>query len=127
MASPAVATAASNTGDSATPTITEPSGAAQGDLLVAVVGSGNAGTAITGLTGWTQLAEGDDTQGNRFWYGWIIRGASAPDLVAAAANENWTTSCVRITGHDGTTPIGSDHANANGSGTTPDPPNVDPG
>jgi hypothetical protein len=127
MASPVVQTAAGNTGNTATPTITEPASAAENDLLIAVVGSGDAGTAITGLTGWTQLGEGDDTQGNRFWYGWIIRGASAPDLVAAAANENWTTNCIRITGHDPTTPIGTDHGTANGTGTTPDPPNVDPG
>lgn len=127
MASPTVQTAAGNSGNSATPTITEPASAAQDDLLIAVVGSSDPGTAITGLTGWTQLGEGSDTQGNRYWYGWIIRGASAPDLVAAAANTNWATGCVRITGHDPTTPIGTDHGTANGSGTTPDPPNVDPG
>jgi hypothetical protein len=130
MASPAVQTASENSGNSATPTITEPASTAQGDLLLAVVGSATPGTAITGLTGWTQLAEGDDGQGNRFWYGWIIRGASAPDLVAAAANTNWVTGCLRITGHDATTPIGSDHANSTtgtNPGVNPDPPNVDPG
>jgi hypothetical protein len=126
VASPTVQTAAGATGNSATPTITEPASAAQDDLLIAVVGSSDPATAITGLTGWTQLAEGDDTQGNRYWYGWIIRGASAPDLVAAAANTNWCTHCVRITGHDDTTPIAGS-ANANGSGAAPDSPNVDPG
>lgn len=127
MASPAVQTAAGNSGNSATPTITEPASAAQGDLLIAVVGNADEATAITGLTGWTQLGEGDDGQGNRYWYGWIIRGASAPDLVAASANANWVTGCIRVTGHDGTTPIGTDHATATGSSTNPDPPNVDPG
>jgi len=130
MASPAVQTSSENSGNSATPTITEPASAVSGDLLVAVVGSSDPGTAITGLTGWTQLAEGSDGQGNRYWYGWIIRGASAPDLVAAAANTNWVTGCIRIDGHDSTTPIGSDHANSTtgtNPGVNPDPPNVDPG
>jgi hypothetical protein len=127
MASPTVQTASENSGNSATPTITEPASATSGDLLVAVIGSANAATAISGLTGWTQLGEGDDTQGNRYWYGWIIRGASAPDLTAAAANARWVAMCLRIDGHDATTPIGTDHGTANGSGTTPDPPNVDPG
>lgn len=127
MASPTVQTAAGNTGDSATPTITEPAGATTGDLLIAVIGSATETTAITGLTGWTQLGEGNDGVGNRYWYGWIIRGGSAPDLVAAAANANWSTGCVRITGHHATTPIGTNHGTATGTDTAPDPPNVDPG
>jgi hypothetical protein len=127
VASPVPQSAAGATGNDATPTITEPSGSVSGDLLYAVVGSADAGTAITGLTGWNELAEGDDGQGNRYWHGWIERGASAPDLVAAAANARWHTSCVRIDGHDPTTPIGTDHGTSTGSGTTPDPPNVDPG
>ena len=127
MASPVVQSASEASSSSATPTITEPASAAQDDLLIAVVGSADAGTAITGLTGWTQLGEGDDGVGNRFWYGWIIRGASAPDLVAAAANANWVAMCVRIDGHDPTTPIGTDHATATGTSVNPDAPNVDPG
>ena len=127
MASPAFQTAGENSGGSTTPSFTEPASAVEGNLLIGVMGHAVATTAITGLTGWTELGEGDDTQGNRFWYGWIIRGASAPDLIAAAANGEWATSCVRIDGHDPTTPIGTDHGTANGSGSTPDPPNVDPG
>ncbi len=127
MASPVVQSASEALGNSATPTITEPASAAQDDLLIAVVGSADAGTAITGLTGWTQLGEGDDGVGNRFWFGWIIRGASAPDLVAAAANANWVAMCVRVDGHDATTPIGTDHATATGTSVNPDAPNVDPG
>ena len=86
MASPAFQTAGENSGGSTIPSFTEPASAVEGDLLIGVIGNADAGTAITGLTGWTQLAEGDDGQGNRFWYGWIIRGASATDLVAASAN-----------------------------------------
>lgn len=127
MTSPAFQTAGENSGSSSAPTITEPPSAVEGNLLIAVLGNEDPGTAITGLTGWTELGEGDDTQGNRFWYGWIIRGASAPDLVAAAANTQWAASCIRIDGHDPTTPIGTDHGTANGDSTAPDPPSVDPG
>ncbi len=125
-ASPITQASSGNLGASATPTITEPAGTVVDDLLVAVIGSAGTGTAITGLTGWTQLGEGSDGA-NRWWYGWIIRGASAPDLVAAASNDNWTAMCYRVDGHDPTTPIGTDHANASASSNIPDPPNVDPG
>ena len=124
--SPVVQTSSGAVGDSTTPTITEPASAAEDDLLVAVIGSAGTATAITGLTGWTQLGEGSDGA-NRWWYGWIIRGASAPDLVAASGNERWTTMCWRVDGHDPTTPIGTDHANFSASSNTPDPPSVDPG
>ena len=130
MASPVVQTSSGNTGDSATPTLVEPSGAVLDDLLVAIIGSGDPGTAITGLTGWTQLGEGSDSVGNRYWYGYIIRGASAPDLAAAAANENWTAMCYRIDGHDATNPIGAsdaDHGINSATTINPDPPSVDTG
>lgn len=126
MASPTFQTATENSGDSATPTILEPSGAATGNLLVAVVGSASEGTAIAGFTGWTTLREGDDGQGNRYWMGWIIRGASAPDLVGTAANAKWVAMCIRITGHNASTPIAANATPATGSGTNPDPPSATP-
>jgi len=68
-------------------TLTEPAGAASGDLMVAFIGyRGNA--AITGLDSWGVVAsaqnEGDTDISNGIASGkmyYITRGASAPDLV----------------------------------------------
>jgi hypothetical protein len=84
----------------------QPTGAAQGDLLVAVVA--NKGDTWTWPTGWTQVLSVNGTASNGgLRVAYIVRGASAPALtVSARANADVVGYCViSFTGFDTANPI----------------------
>ena len=124
------ATGTFNTGSLANPIGTEPAGTAAGDVLVALVVHENTANSITGPGSWSQLAEGGTptaaSAGFRFWFGYIVRGASAPSLTWTSTGAvYYETHIIGLVGVDNASPIdaqssvGSTVAN---SGTGPDPP-----
>lgn len=67
-------------GSGTSPTGTEPSGTASGDVLVAFIEVDTAD--VTAPAGWTNLVGGQVTQATtRFLVSYIVRGGSAPSLV----------------------------------------------
>lgn len=108
--------AAGASGTATSITVNEPTGAASGDLLFAViVSSGGTGQTInTAPSGWTALTRVDATTLVSIFPYWIIRGAGA-------ANYSWTLNSGQrlaggisaYTGVDTTTPIGDTNPNTN--------------
>lgn len=111
--------------------VTEPSGAASGDVLIALVGTSGSASALTRPAGWTNIVNGT-SQNFAFDYdiSYIIRGGSAPSLTWT-----WTGSVyyevhiIRVTGADGTTPLDAQSSllSINGArGTTQALSDIDP-
>lgn len=115
---------AAGTATDATPS--EPTGAAENDILVAIMGCASAGT-IGIPSGWTSIEAGTDAFDGFFDYSiaWIRRGASAPSLT-------WTTGSsvyreVQVVCISGAITSGSPieaNTGAQGSATQPDGPSV---
>jgi hypothetical protein len=112
---------ANNFAASSTLTFSEPSGAQPGDILFLFVY--NASTTIPTLpTGWT-LLQTSGTTGKTFRLGYIVRGASAPSLIAgidSSAGGGGDMLC--ISGATATGVVVSSATTANTA--TPDPPAV---
>lgn len=130
---PAFGSASFATGGSNAPTGTEPASTANGDGLFALVIHERSANAITAPTGgeWTQLWEGGSpsgaSSGFRYWIGWLIRGASAPNLVwgsSGTGSPYWEVHIMRVTGTLDSTAIDASTAGTTASGQTtgPNPP-----
>lgn len=105
--------------DSLTITATEPSGAVEGDLLVAVhCADSDSSGPLTAPVGWTD--EGDEVFGATSQICWIIRGASAPDLEwSSNSAQHHVVVIARISGHDPDAPL-SNYSHIHGS-AAPEP------
>jgi len=108
-------------------TMSEPTGTAQGDVLVCVFMITGANT-FTPPSGWTTLYSGTSATSNfKYNLSYIVRGASAPNLT-------WTYNGIPyhechilgFSGCDTTTPIDAQAQTASHQGvnTNPDPPSV---
>ena len=104
-------------------TVTEPAGAASGDVLISIACRDSASQAAP--TGWTSLYSG--TQGTLNWQvAWIARGASAPSLTWAGTN-HWREVqllCLRSDTGGSITLDSQSAAGTSGTGTNPNPPST---
>lgn len=104
-------------------TLPEPTGAASGDLLIAQMIHSTA--TVTGLTGWTELAESTVDNSVVLSTFYIIRGGSAPDLTYVAGGTDYSEYMIAYTGTHQTTPVGTFSVQYNTTSTTPDSPSID--
>lgn len=122
---PVVESASVATGTAAGASGTDPSGAASGDFLIAIVRTAGGASALTRPAGWTSLFNGTSADGD-FDYDicWITRGGSAPDLAWT-----WTGSVayaihiVRISGVNAT-PVDAISALSSVASGAPNPPSI---
>lgn len=107
-------------------TATEPSGAAQGDILIAMIVAGATAT-VTIPSGWTQLyTEGPNQM--RYVACWIARGASAPSYTFTLSTSVFRQVTVwAFSGGDTTTPFSGQAAGSVINTTNVDPPSATPG
>ena len=113
-------------------TITEPSGAAENDILIALVVMGTEVTGITAPSGWTEFHSSDNTTNlSRFRGWWIRRGASTPaDMTFEWTNASNTREwiCIAAVGCKTTgnpwNAMGTPAAGTNANPANPDPPSV---
>ena len=108
-------------GSGTSPTLTEPAGAANGDVLIALSLCVST-NALTRPTGWTELYAG--TQNAVMWnVSWVQRGGSAPSLTWTHTGTIWRE--VFIVCLQGAAAITLDSQSAAGTSltaTNPDPP-----
>lgn len=112
-------------GDGVTPTfnVTVPSGLASGDLLLAMLGQGNASTAgSVGGSGWTSLLSFDgDNEWGDFWR--KIEGTPPANYTLTVSNNSSsndaTGTLIAVQDVHPTTPINATPTTANGDSTTP--------
>lgn len=114
-----------NSGTGTSFTATEPSGAAQNDILLMWIVVAGTNTSFVGPSGWTQLHALPATSAD-VWLYWIRRGAGAPSFAVS-----WTTSSFfewgvhAVSGAETSgSPFDADVANARTTGTDPNPPSV---
>src|SRR3954469_4140033 len=131
MASPVYQTVSGNSGTAASLTMTEPTGAASGDGLIAFIFSDTNPSGFTGPSGWnletsTTVTDGTNTFQARIYS--IRRGGSAPSLTASWTGSTyfeWTV--VRISGVVGSGAFVEELTSSTpGSGTICDSPSATP-
>src|SRR3990167_1206996 len=104
-------------------TLPQPTGAAEGDLLIAQIIHSTA--TVTGLTGWTELEESTVNNSVVLSTFYIIRGAGDPDLTYVACGTDYSEYMIAYTGTHQTTPVGTFAVQYNTTSTTPDSPSID--
>lgn len=70
-------------------TATEPAGAAEGDILVAIWEQDNSAVTLGLPAGWTEVQRGNDGSAFAWVVGYIVRGASAPSLTFTASGSQY--------------------------------------
>lgn len=105
----------------------EPTGAANGDLIVMLFNNPFSGTALTPPAGWTEVLDANYNSTFCRWGAfWIVRGSSAPSYTVGGGNgSSQGIFTFAITGADTTTPMdASPPALATKSGADPDSPSI---
>jgi hypothetical protein len=106
--------------------ITEPGGAASGDLLFLCMQSTTLGfdAAPTGAT-WTTLHSGSLANGTNFYIGWALRAGSAVSPTISAGSTSYLSGTMLVVRGQHATPIDVSTASAETTNTAgPDPPSV---
>jgi len=100
-----------NSGNSATPSVTVPAGAASGDIAIVAINMDNAANAVDPAdlpAGFVELSEGDNTtDGQTSWVGWKrLSGADAGSYTfgSLGAVADWVCQCILFSGRHATDP-----------------------
>ncbi len=102
-------------------TATEPSGAAEGDLLVAIHVADSTATVVTPPSGWIGEALVGNGAGTRISR--IVRGSSAPSLTFTSdSSQEHVVIIFRISGYDPHEPLTPYNFGSGGGGTIPNTP-----
>ena len=112
------------------PTMSEPSGAADGDFLIGLFIVPFAVSSISVPSGWTTLFSGTGTNSQmRYNIHYIVRGSSAPSYSYTMSSSSYREIHIMcFSGVDTTTPIDASQfgSSGNGTNTNPDPPAITP-
>lgn len=107
-------------------TVTEPTGAASGDIFVALAMCDTASTSLGAPAGWTTIYSGSGAANFKYNLSWIRRGGSAPSLVWTTASSVYSEVQI-LAYHDGVaagTPYEASVDGGNSSGLNPDCPSI---